>query len=253
MVIPSRSRRNDLLLSVSSIWVVLRLKSLVSDEHWRSRKRNSFALFLVEVSDNVSLSRRSSRSFDASLFRHRLKVRRSLNSRLVTTIVKTFSSTKSTSPPFLATVRIKPSRSISIESSALLWSTSSSARIDPQTSHSLFSSSQSSSSPIQINDADCLPRGYSANYTRDNRAITITGEGDFQSCAQALVTLLNLNTTCKRKPCSLNGIYQPSINYEAHDFYGFSEFWYTMEGIVKESEKCTCRDTLSPRYLENGW
>jgi Golgi nucleoside diphosphatase len=100
--------------------------------------------------------------------------------------------------------------------------------------NSSFSSSQSSSSPVRIDNADCLPRGYSANYTRDNRLVTITGEGDFQSCSQALVTLLNLNATCKRAPCSVNGVYQPTINYEAHDFYGFSEFWYTMEGSSSE-------------------
>jgi Golgi nucleoside diphosphatase len=64
--------------------------------------------------------------------------------------------------------------------------------------------------------------------------ITIIGEGDFQSCAKHLVSLLNLNTTCKRKPCSLDGVYQPTINYDSQDFYGFSEFWYTMEGLNKE-------------------
>jgi len=62
---------------------------------------------------------------------------------------------------------------------------------------------------------------------------TVIGEGDFDSCAKHLVNLLNLNATCKRKPCSLNGIYQPTINYDLQDFYGFSEFWYTMEDILK--------------------
>ncbi|CAF0933686.1 unnamed protein product [Adineta ricciae] len=94
-------------------------------------------------------------------------------------------------------------------------------------------SSASTSSHILIDNADCLPRGYSANYTRDNKTITMIGEGDFTSCAKHLVTLLNLNATCKRKPCSLNGIYQPTINYDSQDFYGFSEFWYTMEDILK--------------------
>ncbi|CAF3423921.1 unnamed protein product [Rotaria socialis] len=94
-------------------------------------------------------------------------------------------------------------------------------------------SSPSNSTHILIDDADCLPHGYTANYTRYNKTITIKGEGDFHSCAKHLVTLLNLNTTCKKKPCSLNGIYQPRINYESQDFYGFSEFWYTMEDVLK--------------------
>ncbi|CAF3825358.1 unnamed protein product [Rotaria magnacalcarata] len=93
-------------------------------------------------------------------------------------------------------------------------------------------SSPSNSTHILIDDADCLPHGYTTNYTRYNKIITIKGEGDFHSCANHLVTLLNLNATCKKKPCSLNGIYQPKINYESQDFYGFSEFWYTMEGWI---------------------
>ncbi|CAF4558014.1 unnamed protein product [Rotaria sp. Silwood1] len=96
-----------------------------------------------------------------------------------------------------------------------------------------LNSSTPNSSHILIDDADCLPHGYAANYTRNNKTITIIGEGDFHSCAKHLVTLLNLNATCKRKPCSLNGIYQPKINYESQDFYGFSEFWYTMEDVLK--------------------
>ena len=61
--------------------------------------------------------------------------------------------------------------------------------------------------------------------------ITIVGEGNFHDCAEHLVPLLNLNTTCKKQSCSINGVYQPIINYKSQDFYGFSEFWYTMEGL----------------------
>jgi Golgi nucleoside diphosphatase len=86
------------------------------------------------------------------------------------------------------------------------------------------------SSHVEINDADCLPRGFSTNFTRNNITITVTGEGDFSNCAKYLVALLNLNATCIKKPCSINGVYQPEINYNSHDFYGFSEFWYTMQG-----------------------
>lgn len=94
----------------------------------------------------------------------------------------------------------------------------------------MFSSTTSDLSSVEINDADCLPRGYRTNYTRSNRTIFVTGEGDFRNCSKHLMTLLNLNATCVKKPCSFNGVYQPEINYNAYDFYGFSEFWYTMQG-----------------------
>ncbi len=64
-----------------------------------------------------------------------------------------------------------------------------------------------------------------------NQTILVTGEGDFVNCTKHLITLLNLNAVCLRKPCSFNGVYQPEINYNSQDFYGFSEFWYTMQGL----------------------
>jgi Golgi apyrase len=100
-----------------------------------------------------------------------------------------------------------------------------------------INSSTLNSSQIEINDADCLPRGYSTTYIKNNLTIRITGEGDFANCTKHLVTLLNLNAACTRKPCSFNGVYQPEINYNLQDFYGFSEFWYTMQGLkMKQSD-----------------
>ncbi|CAF0855109.1 unnamed protein product [Rotaria sp. Silwood1] len=108
---------------------------------------------------------------------------------------------------------------------------------------------------IRINDADCLPRGYSTNYTRNNKTIIMTGEGDFENCAKHLVTLLNLNATCQRKPCSLDGVYQPQINYDSQDFYGFSEFWYTMQDILKIGGPYTRLSFLnaSTKFCNANW
>ncbi|UJR23698.1 hypothetical protein I4U23_026680 [Adineta vaga] len=96
-----------------------------------------------------------------------------------------------------------------------------------------LNSSTSNTSDIEINDADCLPRSFSTNITKANTTVKIIGEGDFSNCTKHLVALLNLNATCMRKPCSFNGVYQPEINYKAQDFYGFSEFWYTMQDVLK--------------------
>ncbi|CAF5203765.1 unnamed protein product, partial [Rotaria magnacalcarata] len=101
---------------------------------------------------------------------------------------------------------------------------------------------------IRINDVDCLPRGYSRNYTRNNKTITAIGEGDFVNCAKHLVMLLNLNATCLKKPCSFNGVYQPQINYDLQDFYGFSEFWYTMQGL---NNRISCDVAFNPFFIED--
>jgi Golgi nucleoside diphosphatase len=115
----------------------------------------------------------------------------------------------------------------------------------------LFSSSKSNSSFVQINDADCLPRGFRTNYTKLNQTVSVIGEGDFANCTKHLVTLLNLNAACLRKPCSFNGVYQPEINYHSQDFYGFSEFWYTMQGL--KSSKSSFSIRFFCRYFKTRW
>lgn len=130
-------------------------------------------------------------------------------------------------------VQIKSSKNTLIELFLLLLSKlSTKKKRKSQINKNLiyFSASSSPSSPLTINDADCLPRGFVKNFTKNNQIIPIKGEGDFANCTKHLVTLLNLNATCLKKPCSFNGVHQPEINYNSQDFYGFSEFWYTMQG-----------------------
>ncbi|CAF0886637.1 unnamed protein product [Didymodactylos carnosus] len=100
------------------------------------------------------------------------------------------------------------------------------------TSYPALNSSQNSTNEY-VNTAACLPNGYITKYERSNRTITLYGNGSFSNCAKYVLPLLNLNASCSRAPCSLNGVHQPLINYETADFYGFSEFWYTMEDILR--------------------
>ena len=128
-------------------------------------------------------------------------------------------------------VRIKLMINISIVSHPLL--SSKFIRVFDYNTGLIRTSSSTSDSPtVQIKDADCLPRGYTTEFKKFDRTITVTGEGDFASCTKHLITLLNLNAVCLKKPCSFNGVYQPEINYNSQDFYGFSEFWYTMQGLI---------------------
>ena len=56
------------------------------------------------------------------------------------------------------------------------------------------------------------------------------GTGDFTACEAALEPLMNLTEPCLKSPCSLNGVHQPRIDMTSQ-FYGFSEFWYSMEDV----------------------
>ncbi|KAL3863359.1 hypothetical protein ACJMK2_005117 [Sinanodonta woodiana] len=88
-------------------------------------------------------------------------------------------------------------------------------------------------SKIEIPDA-CLPVNLVLE-SKDKTGIvnTFKGTGDYLQCQNKLIPLLNLTVPCQREPCSLNGVHQPYINFHNSEFYGFSEFWYTMEDVFR--------------------
>ena len=48
----------------------------------------------------------------------------------------------------------------------------------------------------------------------------------------ALILFTNLNFNHHREGCPNAGIKMPPLSMENSEFYGFSEFWYTMEDVV---------------------
>ena len=36
-----------------------------------------------------------------------------------------------------------------------------------------------------------------------------------------------------KEPCYMNGVYQPEIDTSSSEFYGFSEFYYSMEDVLR--------------------
>ena len=81
----------------------------------------------------------------------------------------------------------------------------------------------------------CLPLNMPLkSEDEQGRTHSYLGTGDFTQCEQSLTTLLNLTTPCQRSPCSMNGVGQPDIDYSRSPFYGFSEFWYSMEDVFRQ-------------------
>lgn len=83
-------------------------------------------------------------------------------------------------------------------------------------------------------DDPCLPKGMQETQTsRDHQHVTLRGLGNFTNCRLNMYPLLKIPTTCRRSPCSMNGVFQPPINFYKQEMYGFSEYWYTMDDILK--------------------
>lgn len=61
----------------------------------------------------------------------------------------------------------------------------------------------------------------------------LIGAGNYLQCKAGLEPLVNVSVLCQHDPCSMNGVHQPPIDYANTQFYGFSEFWYTMEDVYR--------------------
>ena len=80
----------------------------------------------------------------------------------------------------------------------------------------------------------CLPPGMPLTTEDDDGTKrNFIGSGNYYECKARLEPLLNRSVPCSHAPCSFNGVHQPEIDFIRSHFYGFSEFWYTMEDVYR--------------------
>ncbi|XP_008314463.1 ectonucleoside triphosphate diphosphohydrolase 4-like [Cynoglossus semilaevis] len=75
----------------------------------------------------------------------------------------------------------------------------------------------------------CLPVDLSDTVSRDNNTIYLRGQGDWTRCQQVVQPFLGLHNGTM----SPGGVYQAPINFSNSEFYGFSEFYYCMEDVLR--------------------
>jgi len=97
----------------------------------------------------------------------------------------------------------------------------------------------SDASVVTVPDV-CLPLSRSEHISRGNLTVTVHGDGNLELCRKKLLQLLsickNASSTRKRN-CVLNGFRRPSVSFVNSKFYAFSEFYYTMEDILRMGGK----------------
>ncbi|NP_001088548.1 ectonucleoside triphosphate diphosphohydrolase 4 L homeolog [Xenopus laevis] len=76
----------------------------------------------------------------------------------------------------------------------------------------------------------CLPLDISDKIQQRGHIMYLRGTGDFQLCRQIIQPLMNLSNETQT---TLNGIYQPPVPYQNSEFYGFSEFYYCTEDVLR--------------------
>ncbi|XP_064600465.1 ectonucleoside triphosphate diphosphohydrolase 4-like isoform X2 [Liolophura sinensis] len=106
--------------------------------------------------------------------------------------------------------------------------------IKPHLSKSHNSTSIGRSKELPLLDP-CLPVNMiqQSDDPVDDVTLYFKGTGDFLACRAAVMPLLNLTVPCQKFMCSMNGVFQPDINFHNSEFFGFSEFWYTTEDVFR--------------------
>ncbi|CAL8331802.1 unnamed protein product [Lota lota] len=75
----------------------------------------------------------------------------------------------------------------------------------------------------------CLPLGLSDTVARDGHTLHLRGQGDWSRCQNAVHPFLGLHNGTM----SPRGVYQAPIDFSNSEFYGFSEFYYCMEDVLR--------------------
>ncbi|XP_051524649.1 ectonucleoside triphosphate diphosphohydrolase 4-like isoform X1 [Myxocyprinus asiaticus] len=76
----------------------------------------------------------------------------------------------------------------------------------------------------------CLPLTLQDEVGPPDQKVHLRGTGDFERCRLLLQPFLNRTNDTNT---SLNGVYQPPIDFPNSQFYGFSEFYYCTEDVLR--------------------
>ncbi|NXS14598.1 ENTP7 diphosphohydrolase, partial [Neodrepanis coruscans] len=76
----------------------------------------------------------------------------------------------------------------------------------------------------------CLPMGLEDTLMRGGQTLYVRGRGDWQACVKLLQPLLEGSNGSQ---ASLVGAYKAPIDFSNSEFYGFSEFFYCTEDVLR--------------------
>ncbi|XP_030319842.1 ectonucleoside triphosphate diphosphohydrolase 4 isoform X4 [Calypte anna] len=76
----------------------------------------------------------------------------------------------------------------------------------------------------------CLPLDAEDEIQQKGQKLYLRGTGDFQLCREIIQPFMNKTNETQT---SLNGVYQPAVHFQNSEFYGFSEFYYCTEDVLR--------------------
>uniref|UniRef100_A0A8B9FQ74 nucleoside-triphosphate phosphatase n=1 Tax=Amazona collaria TaxID=241587 RepID=A0A8B9FQ74_9PSIT len=76
----------------------------------------------------------------------------------------------------------------------------------------------------------CLPLDAQDEIQQNGQTMYLRGTGDFNLCREMIQPFMNKTNETQT---SLNGVYQPAVHFQNSEFYGFSEFYYCTEDVLR--------------------
>ncbi|XP_010155723.1 PREDICTED: ectonucleoside triphosphate diphosphohydrolase 4, partial [Eurypyga helias] len=76
----------------------------------------------------------------------------------------------------------------------------------------------------------CLPLDAEDEIQQNGQIMYLRGTGDFNLCREIIQPFMNKTNETQT---SLNGVYQPAVHFQNSEFYGFSEFYYCTEDVLR--------------------
>ncbi|XP_052557914.1 ectonucleoside triphosphate diphosphohydrolase 4 isoform X1 [Tympanuchus pallidicinctus] len=76
----------------------------------------------------------------------------------------------------------------------------------------------------------CLPVDAQDEIHQNGQTMYLRGTGDFNLCRELIQPFMNKTNETQT---SLNGVYQPAVHFQNSEFYGFSEFYYSTEDVLR--------------------
>ncbi|NXG58097.1 ENTP4 diphosphohydrolase, partial [Hemiprocne comata] len=76
----------------------------------------------------------------------------------------------------------------------------------------------------------CLPLDAQEEIQQSGQTMYLRGTGDFNLCREIIQPFMNKTNETQT---SLNGVYQPAVHFQNSEFYGFSEFYYCTEDVLR--------------------
>ena len=101
------------------------------------------------------------------------------------------------------------------------------------------------SSSTQPVEDPCLPASLQDSVTLSDKILTLRGTGKFDSCRTALWPVLkgNASTVCTDRTCKVSHPFKkPPVKFTNLEFFGTSEFFYTMRDTLRISGRYSGTD-----------